>query len=115
MRDLIDSGAVIAFGSDWPVSSSDPILGIATAVTRQTADSKPEGGWVMEQAIQVAEAFQSYSEAVIFQLTGDKKVPLSDGEPCDFIVLDQNPLETASSDLRNIKVLATFKSGKKIA
>ena len=115
MRDLIDSGAVIAFGSDWPVSSSDPILGIATAVTRQTADSKPEGGWVMEQAIQVAEAFQSYSEAVIFQLTGDKKVPLSDGEPCDFIVLDQNPLETASSDLRNIKVLATFKAGEKIA
>ena len=43
MRDLIDSGATIAFGSDWPVSSSDPILGIATAVTRQTADSKPEG------------------------------------------------------------------------
>jgi predicted amidohydrolase YtcJ len=115
MRDLIDSGATIAFGSDWPVSSSNPILGIATAVTRQTADSKPEGGWVMEQAIQIAEAFDSYSAAVSFQLTGQKKVPLSNGEPCDFIVLDQNPLETASSKLRNIKVLATFKAGEKIA
>ena len=115
MRDLIDSGATIAFGSDWPVSSSNPILGIATAVTRQTADSKPEGGWVIEQAIQIAEAFDSYSAAVSFQLTGEKKVPLSNGEPCDFIVLDQNPLETASSKLRNIKVLATFKAGEKIA
>jgi predicted amidohydrolase YtcJ len=115
MRDLIDSGATIAFGSDWPVSSSNPILGIATSVTRQTADSKPEGGWVIEQAIQIAEAFDSYSAAVSFQLTGQKKVPLSNGEPCDFIVLDQNPLETASSKLRNIKVLATFKAGEKIA
>jgi predicted amidohydrolase YtcJ len=115
MRDLIDSGAVIAFGSDWPVSSSDPILGIATAVTRQTADSKPDGGWVMDQAIQVLEALDSYSAAVTFQLTGEEKMPLSAGETCDFIVLNQNPLETAPSDLRNIKVLATFKAGQKIA
>jgi predicted amidohydrolase YtcJ len=115
MRDLLDSGAVIAFGSDWPVSSSDPILGIATAVTRQTADSQPEGGWVIEQALKVADAFDSYSAAVSFQLTGEKKLPLGVGESCDFIVLDKNPLETAPSDLRNIKVLATFKAGQKIA
>ena len=115
MRDLINSGAVISFGSDWPVSSSDPILGIATAVTRQTADAKPEGGWVMEQAIQVAEAFDCYSQAVIFQLSGERKLPLSTGESCDFIVLDRNPLETDPSDLRNIKVLATYKTAQKIA
>jgi predicted amidohydrolase YtcJ len=68
----------------------------------------------MDQAIQVLEALDSYSAAVTFQLTGEKKVPLSAGETCDFIVLDQNPLETAPSDLRNIKVLATFKAGQKI-
>jgi len=112
MRDLIDSGAVIAFGSDWPVSSSNPVLGIATAVTRQTADSQPEGGWTIEQAITVDEAFAIYSSAVSYQLTGKKSVPLSVGEPCDFIVLDQNPLETSSGALRGLKVLATFKAGK---
>ena len=115
MRDLIDSGSVIAFGSDWPVSSSDPILGIATAVTRQTADAKPEGGWVMEQAIQTAEAFASYSAAVIYQLTGKRQVPLSVGTSCDFIVLDQNPLEVFPKALREIKVIATFKAGKNLA
>jgi predicted amidohydrolase YtcJ len=115
MRDLIDSGAVIAFGSDWPVSSSDPILGIATAVTRQTADAKPEGGWVMEQAIQTAEAFASYSAAVIYQLTGKRQVPLSVGTSSDFIVLDQNPLEVSPKALREIKVIATFKAGKNLA
>jgi predicted amidohydrolase YtcJ len=115
MRDLINSGATIAFGSDWPVSSSDPILGIVTAVTRQTADDKPEGGWTIVQAITVNEAFASYSSAVSYQLTGKKSVPLSVGQPCDFIVLDRNPLEISSSELRELKVLATFKSGKNLA
>jgi predicted amidohydrolase YtcJ len=115
MRDLIKSNAVISFGSDWPVSSSDPILGIATAVTRQTADAKPEGGWVVEQALSVAEAFESYSFSVIYQLTGHKTQPLSVSESCDFIVLDQNPLEVSAENLRNIKVTATFKAGNRIA
>ena len=115
MRDLIDSGAVIAFGSDWPVSSSNPILGIATAVTRQTADAKPEGGWVIEQAITAAEAFNSYSASVTFQLTGSHVSPLGSGQPCDFVVLSENPFEVSAGKLRQIEVLATFKAGKQIA
>jgi predicted amidohydrolase YtcJ len=114
MRDLLDSGATISFGSDWPVSSSNPILGIATAVTRQTAQLEPEGGWVPAQAISVAEAFDCYSTKVRFQLTGRHSNPLETGEPCDFLVLDRNPLETNAQELRNIKVLATYKLGKKI-
>ena len=115
MRDLIDSGGIIAFGSDWPVSSSDPILGIATAVTRQTADAKPEGGWMIEQSIPAAEAFTCYSSSVSFQLTGIKSAPLSVGQSCDFIVLDQNPLGIDSEALREIKVIATFKAGQDLA
>lgn len=115
MRDLIDNGATIAFGSDWPVSSSNPIPGIATAVTRQTADAKPEGGWVIEQALTVQEAFSSYSSSVIFQLAGTNSVPLGIGQPCDFVVLSENPFEVSASTLRDIEVLATFKAGKQIA
>jgi predicted amidohydrolase YtcJ len=115
MRDLIDSGATIAFGSDWPVSSSNPILGIATAVTRQTADSEPHGGWMIEQAITVAEALTCYSSSVSFQLTGIHKAPLGIGQSCDFLLLSQNPLEVDSGNLRNIKVAGTFKAGKLIA
>ena len=114
MRDLIDSGATISFGSDWPVSSSNPILGIATAVSRQTSELEPSGGWVPEQAITVAEAFNCYSGAVSQQLTGQGRTALSLGEPCDFIVLDSNPLETPVELLRNIQVLATYKLSKRI-
>lgn len=115
MRDLIDGGATIAFGSDWPVSSSDPILGIATAVTRQTADAKPEGGWVIEQAITATEAFNCYSTSVTFQLTGNHVSPLASGQPCDFVVLSENPFAVSAGKLRQIEVLATFKAGKQIA
>jgi predicted amidohydrolase YtcJ len=115
MRDLIASGATISFGSDWPVSSSNPILGIATAVTRQTAEAKPEGGWVIEQAVTVAEAFDSYSSQVSFQLTGDNTPALISGAPCDFIVLDKNPFDVSSEDVREIQVMATYKSGRHIA
>jgi predicted amidohydrolase YtcJ len=114
MRDLIDSGATISFGSDWPVSSSNPILGIATAVTRQTAELEPEGGWVPAQAITVAEAISCYTSAVNAQLSGKTFDPLETGKPCDFIVLDRNPFETKPQEIRNIKVLATYKLGKKI-
>jgi predicted amidohydrolase YtcJ len=115
MRDLIDSGATIAFGSDWPVSSSNPILGIATAVTRQTADAKPEGGWVIEQAVNAHEAFASYSSAVSFQLTGSHATPLGTGESCDFVIFSENPFEVSASKLRNLEVVATYKAGKQIA
>lgn len=114
MRDLLSSGATISFGSDWPVSSSNPILGIATAVTRQTAQQEPAGGWVPTQAMTVAEAFGCYTEAVSFQLGGKHTEPLTNGQPCDFMVLDRNPFETPAQKLREIKVLATYKLGKRI-
>lgn len=115
MRYLLDSGAEISFGSDWPVSSPDPILGIATAVTRQTAASEPAGGWMIEQAITIAEGLASYSQQVSFQLSGEKMVPLSIGTPCDFVVLDNNPLSAPPSELRRIHVLKTFKAAEVIA
>lgn len=115
MRDLLGSGATIAFGSDWPVSSANPILGIATAVTRQTEDSEPEDGWVTEQAMTISEALSAYSANVELQLRNKITRGLADGEHADFIVLDQNPLELPKDKLRSITVLATFKVGKQIS
>jgi predicted amidohydrolase YtcJ len=114
MRDLIDSGALIAFGSDWPVSSPDPILGISTAVTRQTDRGEPEGGWTLEQATTISEALSAYSQAVTHQLRADGRPGLANDTPADFVVLDRNILTTAHDELRDIKVIATFKRGVQI-
>ncbi|NIR36504.1 MAG: amidohydrolase family protein, partial [Actinobacteria bacterium] len=48
-RSLIDSGVIIAGGSDFPVESADPLLSFHAAVSRQDADNWPAGGWMPEQ------------------------------------------------------------------
>src|SRR6058998_2981917 len=60
-RTLLDTGAKLAFGSDWTVAPLDPILGIYAAVTRRTLDGKNPGGWVPAQKITVGEALRAYT------------------------------------------------------
>jgi predicted amidohydrolase YtcJ len=85
MRDLLEAGGVIAFGSDWPVSSPDPLLGIATAVTRAQPDGQP---WTPQQALSFTEGVTSYTAAVCQQL--GRPAPLTVGSSADFVVLGQS-------------------------
>lgn len=114
MRDLLDSGATISFGSDWPVSSPNPLSGIATAISRTTAAGEPAGGWTIEQAISSEEALDAYTSKVQYQLSGNLSAPLAIGQPADFIVLDSDILRVSADELRKSKVLATYKSAKRI-
>ena len=54
-RSLIDSGALVALGSDWLVAPINPLLTIWAASTRQTLDRANPGGWIPEQKISVKE------------------------------------------------------------
>src|SRR5439155_6942111 len=60
-RTLLDTGAKLAFGSDWTVAPLDPILGVYAAVTRRTLDGKNPNGWVPEQKVSVGEALRAYT------------------------------------------------------
>ena len=60
-RSLRDSGATLAFSSDWNVAEMEPLIGIYTALTRKGLDGKPEGGWVPEQTIDLETAIQAYT------------------------------------------------------
>ena len=60
-RSLLDSGATLAFGSDWFVAPATPLEGIYAAVTRRTLDGKNPEGWVPEQKITVEEALKAYT------------------------------------------------------
>lgn len=101
MRDFIDSGARITFGSDWPVSSPDPILGLFTATHRALPES-PEKSWTPEQRITPGEALHAYTGAVASQLG------LSPSN-ADFVVLSGNPLE---SKLLDMQVIETIVAGE---
>src|SRR5687768_6688751 len=60
-RSLIDAGAHLTFGSDWPVAPLDPLTGIYAAVTRRTLDGANPNGWQPQEKITVAEALRSYT------------------------------------------------------
>ena len=59
-RSLLDAGAALTFGSDWPVSSPDPLLGIGTAVSRTHPGARPEP-FLPEQRITMDEAISAYT------------------------------------------------------
>jgi hypothetical protein len=60
-RDLLDAGVNLAFGSDTPVETMDPLAGIHAAVTRQRPDGTPAPGWYPAQRLSVEEALAAYS------------------------------------------------------
>ncbi|MFM1783763.1 MAG: hypothetical protein RLZZ579_40 [Actinomycetota bacterium] len=103
MRDLIDSGATIAFGSDWPVTSVNPLEGIKTAVTRTYLDSEP---WTPSQAISVAEAVSAYTVNVAKQL--------GSSDLNEQVVLSEDPRMVRPQAIGDIRVLRVIRDGSTI-
>ncbi|WP_305118134.1 amidohydrolase [uncultured Adlercreutzia sp.] len=115
-RTLLDAGATLAFGTDSPVTDIDPLDAVYTAVTRRDADShKPEGGWLPEEAITLAEALSAYTagSAAAAQRAGEvgELVP---GQYADLVVLSPNPFALAPEDIQQAKVRATYVGGKQV-
>jgi predicted amidohydrolase YtcJ len=109
MRDLENAGARISFGSDWPVSSPTPLLGIATAVNR----SLPGGeSWIKEQALTVREALNAYTSGVTAQLAKPElSGTLETGQPAEFVVLSGNPFDLHDREIFELNVVATNSLG----
>lgn len=96
MRDFLSAGARISFGSDWPVSSPDPLLGIFTATHRALPET-PDKSWTPEQAVTIAEALDAYTTAVSRQLsleTSAADLVILSGSPFSEPILDLVVLET---------------------
>ncbi|HEY0117067.1 MAG TPA: amidohydrolase, partial [Allosphingosinicella sp.] len=60
-RSMIDNGARLAFGSDYPVESPNPFHGLAAAVSRQDAQGRPPGGWLPAQRLTMEQAFAAFT------------------------------------------------------
>jgi predicted amidohydrolase YtcJ len=105
MRDLLDAGARLSFGSDWPVSSPIPLEGVATAVNRALPG---EPGWALSQAISTSEALRAYSIGVVEQLT-QKAIAnwTAEGASAEFIILNANPFSLTDGELFKLRVLGT--------
>ena len=112
-RTLLDTDAPLAFGSDWPVASLDPMRGVSAAVTRRTSDGKNPGGWVPEQKITVAEALRAYTAGNAWAVFADQQWgTLAPGRLADVVVVDHNLFTMAPESLATARVSVTIVGGK---
>lgn len=108
-----DAGATQAFGSDYPVFPMDVLLGIYTALTRQTPEGTPKGGWYPENRITVEAALRHYTKDAAYAAFMEKETgSLVVGHYADFAVLSNDILTIPPPDLLKTRVLLTIIGGR---
>jgi predicted amidohydrolase YtcJ len=117
-KSLLDNGARLSFGSDWPGTSAalyymEPKYLIYAAVTRKTLKGTPEGGWFPEQRISVEDAIKAYTINNAFAAFEDNiRGSLETGKLADLTIFDRNLLKIPPEDILNAKVMYTVVDGK---
>ena len=115
-RSLLDAGAKLAFGSDWPVAPLSPILGIDAAVHRRTLDGKHKEGWFPEQKISVQEALEAYTKGSAYAAFRENDLgTLEAGKLADLVVLSRDILDPAERErIGHAEVAMTIVGGRVI-
>ncbi len=112
-RRILDTGARIAGGSDFPVESENPFLGLYAAVTRQDEKGRPRGGWRPEERMTMQEALRSFTlDAAYAGFAEGSLGSIAPGKKADLLVLAANPLTAPVSELLTMKPLAVIVAGK---
>ena len=117
-RSIVDSGAVLCFGTDWPGTSAseypiNPMLGLYAAVSRQTVTGEPAEGWFPQQRISIEEAIKAYTLGTAYaNFEEDSKGSITVGKLADIVVLSTNLLEVDPAGLLDTKVIYTIVGGK---
>jgi predicted amidohydrolase YtcJ len=114
-RSLLDSGATLAFGSDWWVAPISPLMGIYAAATRCTLDGKHPNGWVPEQKVTVQEALHAYTVGSAYASFEEyRKGSLEKDKLADLAVLSDDILQIDPVRIQDVKVDMTILDGKVI-
>jgi len=112
-RRLLDSGAVLAFGSDAPVEVPDVLRGIFAAVTRQREDGYPTEGWWPEQRLTVAEAVYAYTQGAAYAAGHERdRGSITVGKLADLVVLSRDIFERPVSEILCTQVDLTVLGGE---
>jgi predicted amidohydrolase YtcJ len=112
-RSLLDSGATLAFGTDWTVAPLNPLWSVYAAVTRRTLDGKNPNGWVPEQKISVEEAVRAYTVGSAYAEFQDSvKGTITTGKLADLVILSSDIFKIDANEIENVKVLVTIMNGR---
>jgi predicted amidohydrolase YtcJ len=112
-RDLLDAGTVLAFGSDCPVASPNPLWGIHAAVTRRRRDGTPDGGWFPEQCLTVAEAVRAYTMGAAHASgLAQHQGSITPGKLADLVVLSRDIFAIPEVEIADTEVSLTIFDGQ---
>ena len=115
-RSLVDAGARIALGSDFPVEEVSPLEGIHAAVARQNMDGHPPGGWYGEQALTREEALRGFTlDAAYAAFLENDLGSIEPGKLADFVVLSADLMEVPEEQIPEVDVVATFVGGRRVS
>jgi predicted amidohydrolase YtcJ len=107
------AGGVLAFGSDWPVVTLSPWEGLQNAVTRQTTEGEPKGGWIPSERLRIEDAIKGYTINAAFAGHREKtEGSLEVGKLADLIMVSQDVFKIDPAKLGETKVLLTVVGGK---
>ncbi|MBX3563836.1 MAG: amidohydrolase family protein [Sphingomonas sp.] len=108
-RTMLQNGAKLAFGSDFPVESPDPWAGWAASFTRMDAQAQPYGGWRPEEAVTREQGWAGFTTGAAYAGFAETMIGrLGPGMKADFLILDRDPLLASPTDLRATQVLETW-------
>lgn len=103
----------LAFGSDWPVMTFDPKMGLHVAVTRTTPEGLPEGGWIPAERLSIRKAIQVYTrDGAWASFDEQRKGTLSRDMLADIVVLSDDIFSAPPARLLTAEVAVTIADGK---
>jgi predicted amidohydrolase YtcJ len=112
-KSIQDAGGVIAFGSDWPVVSLDPRLGMHTALTRQTLQGKPDEGFLSSQRLPLAPVLNAYTYGSAFAENEEgQKGALVAGSLADVVIWDRDLFSLPVDQVHTANVRMTILDGR---
>ena len=115
IRSLAASGAVVACGSDWSVTSMNPLEAIQVAVTRRAPEAGQGAAWIPEEAADLAEVLAGYTINGAYVNFEERETgSIETGKAADLIVLDRNLFEVPAHEIHRAKVLLTLLEGKAV-
>jgi len=117
-RSFLDAGAVLVWGSDWPVTGVSPLDGIETAITHRYPGGRDPFGhedrsWHPEQGVTLEQAIVAYTSTGAYLMHDEaSRGTLEVGKLADLVVLSRNLFDTAPSDIHTVQVDMTVLDGK---
>ncbi len=112
-RRLLETGATLAFGSDWPVVTPDVRVGLHTALTRTSRAGEPAGGWQTQLCVTLAQALDAYTRGGAYAESQEQfKGMLRPGLWADVTIFARDLFTVAPAEITSVAVAATIVDGQ---